>query len=304
MNEEIEALFPFYALGTLDEVERAQVEAYLAENPEAAALLEEMVAAAELLPFAAEPAPPAAEVKEKLMARVREDARSRTHSAPAAAPAPVQVVPAKRPARRPRLRWSQALPALATVAVAVALIVSIWALSLSRQVAELEREVGQLQTEMQAAQAENTELVERFSTMASEVALLEQANEELRQQLASQEQILAILTAPESRTLALGDAEVEQMPRGTLTVNEATQTAVVSVANLEPLDDRVYQLWLIQDGEPISAGVFEVDGDGRQTLIIPYGDVGPFEAIGVSIEPEGGSDEPTGEIVLLEEVSF
>lgn len=310
MNEEIEALLPFYALGALDEAERAQVEAYLAEHPEVRPLLEDMRGAAEMLPFAADPVQPSSQVKERVMTRVNANVRAPRP----AAPAPVTVVPGEhgRPSRRRPFRLNLALPALAGLAIIVALVLGGWVLSLNRQVAALERRLtllqasaDELQAELLALEEENRALASQISTTAGEIALLEETNEELRRQLQSQEQVLAILTSPESQTVAIGDTGAQPGAHGSLTIHDATQTAVVSVANLNPLEqDRDYQLWLIQDGEPVSAGVFEVDGDGRQTLLVPYDEVGTFDAIGVSIEPKGGSEEPTGDIVLLEELSF
>ena len=311
MNEEIEALFPFYALGALEAAEQAELEAYLAENPEAQALLDEMMAATALLPFAAEPLPPSTSVREKLMARVDANARAVRPDVPR----PVTVVSAQRerPSRWRPFRLNLALPALAGLAVLVALIFgAAWALSLGRQIADLEGRVARLQADADELQGqllgleeENRALQSEISTTAGEIILLEETNEDLRRQLQSQEQILAILTSPESQTVTIGDTGVQPGAYGSVTIHNVTQTAVVSVANLNPLEqDRVYQLWLIQDDEPVSAGIFNVGEDGQETLLVPYGDVGPFDAIGVSIEPDGGSEEPTGDIVLLEELSF
>ena len=55
MNEQIEELLAVYVLGGLSPEEEAEVEAYLAENPQAVALLEEAYATAALLPYTAPP---------------------------------------------------------------------------------------------------------------------------------------------------------------------------------------------------------------------------------------------------------
>ncbi len=60
-----------------------------------------------------------------------------------------------------------------------------------------------------------------------------------------------------------------------------------------------YQLWLIQDGQRTSGGVFSVKQGGYAAKVIyapqPLVDFGSF---GVTIEPAGGSPSPTGEKVL------
>lgn len=70
--------------------------------------------------------------------------------------------------------------------------------------------------------------------------------------------------------------------------------AAVIVAGLEPLpSDRAYQLWLIDaDGAAASAGLLEVDTGGTAEQVIAEG-LGDATAVGVSVEPAGGSVAPT-----------
>ena len=66
-------------------------------------------------------------------------------------------------------------------------------------------------------------------------------------------------------------------------------------------EDQTYQLWLIPaEGNPIPAGLLEAEAGvpSFHTLSIPEG-VQEFAAVGVSVEPAGGSPAPTGPIVLL-----
>ncbi|MGH2693715.1 MAG: anti-sigma factor domain-containing protein [Actinomycetota bacterium] len=54
---------------------------------------------------------------------------------------------------------------------------------------------------------------------------------------------------------------------------------------------RTYQLWLMDEGVPVSAGTFDVD-DGVAVLSTSHS-LRDFDGAAVTIEPEGGSDEPT-----------
>ncbi|MBW3664847.1 MAG: anti-sigma factor [Actinobacteria bacterium] len=68
---------------------------------------------------------------------------------------------------------------------------------------------------------------------------------------------------------------------------------------LEPLSDsRVYELWFLEGGDPVPAGLFTPDEQGRVTFAV-NGDLGGVEAFAVTIEPEGGSPAPTTEPVLV-----
>ncbi len=62
--------------------------------------------------------------------------------------------------------------------------------------------------------------------------------------------------------------------------------------------EHTYELWLIDDEGAHSAGVFDVDETGRVTQLMS-GDMERTAAIGVTVEPEGGSPEPTTDPVML-----
>jgi anti-sigma-K factor RskA len=57
--------------------------------------------------------------------------------------------------------------------------------------------------------------------------------------------------------------------------------------------DRVYQVWLVKGkNKPASAGLFRVSGNGSATFAIPESMKG-VDQVMVSVEPGGGSDQPT-----------
>ncbi len=60
--------------------------------------------------------------------------------------------------------------------------------------------------------------------------------------------------------------------------------------------DRVYQLWLIDSkGNRTSGGTFSVDSVGRGWLFARAPNpLNQYQAVGVTVEPEGGSPGPTG----------
>lgn len=60
-------------------------------------------------------------------------------------------------------------------------------------------------------------------------------------------------------------------------------------------ENRVYQLWRIEDGKPVSAGVF--DGQG---IVIARAQTG--QTVAVSVEPTGGSEQPTTTPILVKQL--
>lgn len=59
---------------------------------------------------------------------------------------------------------------------------------------------------------------------------------------------------------------------------------------------RDYQLWLIEDGVPTPSETFDVTGS--VVVIETKLDAGSFEGAAITVEPEGGSEQPTTDPVL------
>lgn len=260
MNETIEELFTFYALGAVTEAERQQVEAYVASDPEARLRLDEMIRTASALSYASEPLEPPTEIKRNLMDRVHADAQKRFTSPPPASES----------------GWSrfmnvflsgQWLPqAVAVASLLIALAVGSWGLSLRNQLARLQAELASLQ-----------------------------------QELADQRVVLAHVVSPNSQTFLISGTDHQPQARGQLMADAQTGSAVLVVSGLQQLEaGKIYEFWLIDGNIPVAAGLFEVNEEGKAILQVSQA-VTPeaYDAIGVSIEPQAGSVQPTGDIVML-----
>ncbi|MEU2179610.1 anti-sigma factor [Streptomyces thermolilacinus] len=101
-------------------------------------------------------------------------------------------------------------------------------------------------------------------------------------------ELARVLAAPDARTVAgaLGGGA-----RATVVVSRGEDRAVFLAAGLPELpDSRTYQLWFARDGEMRPAGL--VRGDGA---VVMDGAVGGATGMGVTVEPAGGSPQPTTE---------
>jgi len=277
---EIEELFPFYALGALSEEEQAQVEAYVAKDISARTRLGEMLTTAQALPFEAAPVPPAGSVKTSLMARVRADA--------AMMPASESLRPAE--ALRPAWNspnWIQILrnwfvsPTFSTLATAAVVLLVVWIVNLQGAVRDLTQQNSELQTS---------------------VAKLMETNTILRDQLLADEDLLALLSDPERHEIPIAGTDHQPDAAGTLLVSAVDdKKGILIVGDLSALPEgSVYQFWLIGDGGPVGAGIFLSTAQGQGVLII-HSDQSmlSFNNIGVSIEPAGGSDQPTMQNIVM-----
>ncbi|MDQ3043961.1 MAG: anti-sigma factor [Chloroflexota bacterium] len=90
---------------------------------------------------------------------------------------------------------------------------------------------------------------------------------------------------------------------GTLYTSLQGGTGTLRVENLPPLAaNQVYQLWYINTGaDPRPGGTFQVGPDGSGFLAVP-GDTPGFEAVGLTVEPAGGSQSPTLPVIMAGEI--
>jgi hypothetical protein len=92
----------------------------------------------------------------------------------------------------------------------------------------------------------------------------------------------------------LGDAPAPAA-RGTLVLALSRNEAVLSVSGLPALPPgHVYQLWLVHQGKRTSGGTFIVDAEGCGSILVRTATpLTSYDAVGVTVEPAGGSPGPT-----------
>ena len=102
------------------------------------------------------------------------------------------------------------------------------------------------------------------------------------------------------RTIDLTGTDVSPQSTGLLVVSVDGEHGTLVVDGLAPLSqEQQYQLWLIQDGQRTSGGVFSVSEEGYGSLWISSPEpLSSYSSFGITIEPAGGSPGPTGDKVL------
>ncbi|MFE0421201.1 anti-sigma factor domain-containing protein [Streptomyces sp. NPDC058953] len=102
-------------------------------------------------------------------------------------------------------------------------------------------------------------------------------------------EIAAVLSAPDAKVDA---GALDAGATGSVIVSRGRDRAVFVVSGLpRPPAGRAYQLWLDDDGTMRPAGLLD-PGRTDQTVLL-RGAVGGASGMGISVEPEGGSAQPT-----------
>jgi anti-sigma-K factor RskA len=201
-------------------------------------------------------------VKEALMARVNADAEARVHSA--------ARIPAQPPQRRGLF---ENLFQVLSLGAAMAAI--LWVIVLSTQVSRLHSDISGLQ-----------------KTVAKQASTLEQ--------------ILVNLPKSPSNviTVSIQGTNVQPSVHGQLIADPKEQSAVLIISGLPKLEaNKTYQVWLGSGGNLVSAGLLSVDENGQGVVIITSKEsISAFNQLGISVEPQGGSPQPTGDIVVFSDI--
>lgn len=131
-------------------------------------------------------------------------------------------------------------------------------------------------------------VVSTITDLNSRIAEVETASAQMRD----------VIAAPDAVTV---EAPGPDGAMGRVIVSQTRGEAVFVAADLDqPPSDHVYELWLIDDA-PRPAGLFAPEDDGSVTRIMT-GDLANAAAIGVTVEPAGGSPEPTSDPIMVFEL--
>lgn len=97
-----------------------------------------------------------------------------------------------------------------------------------------------------------------------------------------------VLSAPDAQSVSV---DLGEAGKATVTRSKSLHKAVISTEDMAAAPSgQVYQLWLQQRGDMVSAGLMEGGGDEE---IVLEGDAATASAVGVTVEPDGGSEEPS-----------
>lgn len=312
-HEMVLELLPAYVLAVLEPDEMLAVQRYLEDHPELEARLAELEATVDLLALAPEEVEPPARAKEALMARVMADVKgaqaSRQEGSPASKSGAAAVLPraqanplrqtspGEKPIRQKATwleRWQGRLsglfwPTLAATTV-LALLVAVvyaalswnWTRRLVQDLEQARQEIAQLQ---------------------EQVNQLTLVNQRLEQELGESRRQIALFAGADRLVTLTGTAEAPEA-KGAFYISDTSGLLVLH--RLPPLSpQQTYEFWLIPaQGDPVPAGLIPMEEEGVQTVVIPLENFPPdLTAVGLSIEPAGGSPTPTGPIVLFGEIS-
>jgi anti-sigma-K factor RskA len=331
-HEQFEEQLPLYAIGALDKPERQAIEVHLLTGcTDCHAALKQYYGVAEAMPYGLPAVSPPAELKRRVMSSIQTPAEAPSPTTPWPAVDQLTDEWAAPPVRSSRWYSSPAFGfAMLVLLVGAGLYAYLLRSEVSQeigqrqrlestlreetermealkeQVTNQEQQVADLKTAFAERSGDTGRLKEALATSEEETAQLrkelaqgEQELSSLRKTVAQRDEMLVVLRSPNAKVISLMGSEKARSAGGLLLIDPASRRALLYAFNLPPLPrGKSYQLWAIQD-KPVSAGTFTLDAGNKTRLVIkPTPDWTSVSRFAVSIEPEGGRPQPTGDIFL------
>ena len=275
-----------YALGALSQHEARAFDAHLQEGCAACYTeLEQFDRVLEMLGTVAEPAAPPGYLRELLAVRIEKEA----FEAPPASstvirfpekPTPVTETPVPAPPSvgKSLLPWAAA----AVLLLGLAYTFTSW---------QSERQSLRAALEQQRAQAseaagQNVNLKDELTRKSALTYELAQINSVLSSPKWRMIPLIGQAPAPDSLAKVYWDVQDNRW--------------VVTAELPPPPEGKVYQLWLVTPSAKISAGLIKPDKSGHAFSVLSFpSTAAQLAAAAITLEPEGGSEQPTMPIYAL-----
>jgi anti-sigma-K factor RskA len=286
-TEESQEAAALYALGALSQHEARAFEIHLRQGCETCEReLREFTGVVDALSASVPEAAPPAYLRDLLGARIEKE----SHLPATADPAEAQVYhfPDRAPATRPLAEsrstlWTGWLPwaVAATLLLACAYTFINWRTdhrrlqTLAGQQADAERQAGDLREQLAREDARANEL----------------------------EQINTVLHSPQHSVIAMAGLEAAPNASGNIYWDRQQNRWVVT-ASLPPAPaGKVYQLWMVTPDAKVSAGLIQPDPRGHGFVVVDApANAGQMQAAAITLEPQGGSPQPTMPIYVIGKV--
>jgi anti-sigma-K factor RskA len=272
--DEVKELAPLYVIGALDEKTTRDLEASLnVATPEQRRVVAKWLDVAALLPQALPLQTPQDHVRERVLTRVAEEAQKtpieiaveESTMKEVAERAEKKVLPFVQPRRAESrtVRW---------MLIAATALLAFTSAYLFTENAKLARERDNLSRERDKLSEDLAGVSEQFDNVVSSG----------------------------TRVIAMVGDEAPQANAKLVWNTKARQWDIYIYDLPTPPSDKDYQLWYVTANSKISAAVFRTNEQGRTVLklTLPPEALAGLAATAVTLEPRGGSPQPTGKFYL------
>jgi Anti-sigma-K factor rskA len=285
ISEEHQAIAALYALGALSQREAASFDAHVREGCSVChSELEGFEMVTGSLALDGFEASPGLYLRDVLAARIEREAQDPPERTSASVIQFPEQSNATAPDTPDQPIWKTVLPWALAASLLIAFLVSFVAWRMDRR--ELTGLIGSNQQEASSAVKDNLELREKLKRESARTDELNQIN--------------AVLASGQWRVLTLAGQEPAPSASAKVYWDMKANRWVVS-ADLPPAPaGKAYQLWFVTPDAKISAGLINPDQNGHAFTVVRFpSNITRLAAAAITLEPEGGSPQPTMPIYAL-----
>ncbi|MBO0725594.1 MAG: anti-sigma factor [Blastocatellia bacterium] len=273
--KKVKAIAPLYVIGALDEQTAHEVEASLdSVTPQQQRVIARWRDVATLLPQALSLQTPPDYVRERLLSRVAEESQQ----------TPIEIAVEESTSKEMAEQGENKILPFAQTRRAESRAVR-WMLIAATALLALG--FGYLFKQ-------NSDLAHKLDALAKE-------RDSLSSELAERRRQVDDIVSPQTKVIAMVGEETPEANAKLVWDTKAQQWAIYIFDLPAPPSDKDYQLWYVtKNSSKISAAVFRTDSAGRTVLklTLPPDALAGLAATAVTLEPRGGSPQPTGKFYL------
>jgi anti-sigma-K factor RskA len=138
----------------------------------------------------------------------------------------------------------------------------------------------------------------QLAELQSRNSVLADNNTHLTKQITTISDDLTAVSSPSNVRIELAGLALSPAAKALIFWDKERKATYINTKDLPPLaQEKQYQLWAIVDGKPVDLGVLPTDQ--QQTALIKVKDVSEPQAFAITIEPKGGSVNPTMDQMIV-----
>ena len=164
---------------------------------------------------------------------------------------------------------------------------------------DLQTQLSQEVSDKGQLHAQLVQQTTEIETLRSQLTARQQEMELLRRTVSEKDTMLRFLLSPEVKVVSF-KGKKDFPGEAILLYDPQEKMGLLYAYKLTPLPrGKTYQLWSVVD-HPVSMGVFHLDqGQKGRLLVKNIATFSQVDHFGVSLEPEGGVPQPTGDVHLV-----
>ena len=138
----------------------------------------------------------------------------------------------------------------------------------------------------------------QLAELKSRNSVLADNNVHLTKQISAVTDDLTVVSSPNNVKVELAGLPLSPTAKALIFWDKERKATYINISELPPLaQEKQYQLWAIVDGKPVDLGILPIGNE--HSALVKVKDVSAPQAFAITIEPKGGSVNPTMDQMIV-----